>query len=68
MELKSNEKEEKMIDSDFDYEQFHKYMYRNLSRLKGNIWKFLYRKEYTKDHFDFRKQICKTNNTIKNSI
>ena len=34
MELVSDEMEDKKIDTDFDCEQFHKYIYRNLSRLK----------------------------------
>lgn len=55
MELISDEMEDKMIDVDFDCEQFHKCIYRNLLRLKGNIWKLLYRNEYAKDYPDFRK-------------
>lgn len=65
MELISDEMEDKMIDTDFDCEQFPKYVYRNLSKLKGNIWKLLYRNKYAKDDLDFRKQNCQTNNTIK---
>lgn len=55
MELRSDEREDKMIDIEFNCEQFHKYIDKNLSRLKECIWKLLYRKEEAKDHLDFRK-------------